>query len=148
MAWQTVAEGTNISELEALVADMELPKGTKIRVTMETPVPWAFDLAGAELVFNPFVPDGLDLIDVYGEGGKGVVDMEADPAWLVATLGFIRTHWVAIAIAGFLLPLIVSFIRVMVSVATAKSPLPAIAIIAGATVLGFILLRESRGRGP
>ena len=144
MAWQTVAEGASITELKQLVSDMELPKGSKVRVVMNTPVPWLFDVAGAELAFRPFIPDGLDLIDVYGEDDKGIVDMEADPAWLIAVLAFIKAHWLAIIIAGFVLTVIVSFIRVMVEVATASSVFPAIYIIIAAVIVVGILLSRRK----
>ena len=142
MAWQMVAEGVSIFELEQRVADMELPKGSKMRVIMDSPFWWVFDVAGAELVFRPFMPSGMDLIDVYGENGKGYVDMEADPAWLVATLAFIKAHWLAIIIAGFVLTAIVSFIRIMVEVVTAPSPIPAALILIGVVLLAMVATRK------
>lgn len=117
--WKTVAEGVSISDLELLVKDMWLPKGARIKVVMDTWAPWAFDVAGAELVFRPFIPDGLELIDVYGQGGRGIVEMEADPAWLIAILAFIKAHWLAITIAGLALYTIISFIRVLVKLPAA-----------------------------
>jgi len=142
MAWQMVAEGVSIFELEQRVADMELPKGSKMRVIMDSPFWWVFDVAGAELVFRPFMPSGMDLIDVYGENGKGYVDMEADPAWLVATLAFIKAHWLAIIIAGFVLTAIVSFIRIMVEVVTAPSPILAALILIGVVLLAMVATRK------
>ena len=114
MAWQTVAEGTSLDQLAQLVADMELPKGARVKVVMNTWAPWLFDMAGAELLFP--VPEGLDMVDVWGEGGKAYAELEADPAWLVATLAFIGRHWVGIIIAGFLISLLISFVVVMVKV--------------------------------
>ena len=143
--WQIVAEGVSLSDLEATVADMELTKGTQVRVVMDTWAPWVFDIAGAELVFKPFIPEGLDLIDVYGESGQGIVDMEADPAWLVATLAFIKAHWLAITIAGFILVAIISFIRVMIKLpAVAQIP---IWLILGAAAGVFALIYVS-GKMP
>ena len=143
--WRIVAEGVSLSDLEATVADMELTKGTQIRVVMDTWAPWAFDIAGAELVFKPFIPEGLDLVDVYGEGGQGIVDMEADPAWLVAMLAFIKAHWLAITIAGFILVAIISFIRVMIKLpAVAQIP---IWLILGAAAGVFALIYVS-GKMP
>ncbi len=145
MTWQVAAQGVSFSELAQTIADMELPKGTKMKVVMDTSVPWAFDMAGAELAFKPFVPDGMDLIDVYGEGGQGIVEMEADPAWLVATLVFIKAHWLAIAIAGFALALIVQFIRVMIEVpAWAQPP---IWLLVGAAAIVIILATRGQIRG-
>lgn len=143
--WIKVAEGPSLGELSPIVADMNLTKGTKIRVVMDTWMPWVFDVAGAELAFKPFVPDGLDLIDVYGEGGQGIVDMEADPAWLLASLAFIKLHWLAITIAGFVLWAIISFITVMVKVpAIAQIP---VALLIGAAV-GIVGLTILASRSP
>lgn len=144
MGWVTVAEGTSFSELQQQVADMNLPKGTKIRVLMDTNYSWLFDLAGAEWAVKPFVPDGVDLIDVYGEGGKGIVDMEADPIYLVPLLTSIA-RWGIITIAvGFILYTIVSFIRIMVWGPAAEG-IP-IALIAGLAIgiIGVLLLTRSR----
>ncbi len=143
--WLTVAEGVSLFDLEQTVAEMELTKGTKIRVVMDTWAPWLFDLAGAELVFNPFIPEGLDLIDVYGENGQGIVDMEADPAWLVATLAFMKVHWLAITIGAFTLALIISFITVLVKVPTAAQIPVALLVGAAIGVIGLIVLTTRRG---
>ncbi len=145
MSWKVAAEGVSFSELEQIIADMELPKGTKMRVVMDTSVPWVFDMAGVEWAFNPFVPDGMKLIDVYGENGQGIVEMEADPAWLVATLAFIKAHWLAIVIAGFALALIVQFIRVMIEVpAWAQPP---IWLLIGAAAIVLVLASRGQIRG-
>ena len=144
MAWMVVAEGTSISNLQQVVNEMELPKGTKVKVTMETWAPWAFDIAGAELIFQPFVPDGLDLIDVYGEGNQGIVDLEADPAWLVATLAFIKAHWLAITLSGLALATLITYIIVMINVpAIAQIP---VTLLVGAAVgiVGITLLAARR----
>ncbi len=143
--WQVVAEGTSIFDLESTIGQLELTKGMKVRVVMETPAPWIFDTAGAELVFKPFVPEGLDLIDVYGENGQGIVDMEADPAWLLAVLAFMKAHWLAITIAGFALAALISFITVMVKIpAAAQIP---VALIVGAAV-GIVVLTALAARSP
>ncbi|MBA7703874.1 hypothetical protein ES703_112671 [subsurface metagenome] len=116
--WQTVAEGASFAELRSLIEDMELPKGTKVKVVMDLKVPigWAFDAPGAEWLFRPLIPSGLELVDVYGGGSQGIVEMEADPVWLVALLAFIKAHWVSILIALFVLGVIIFFIRVMVEI--------------------------------
>lgn len=117
--WQTVAEGVNIGDLESKVGELRLPKGTRVKIVLDLKLPlgWAFDVAGAELIFKPFTPDGMDLIDVYGEGSTGIIEMEADPVWLLAALAFIKAHWLAIVIAGFVLTVIISFIIVLVKIA-------------------------------
>lgn len=149
--WQTVAEGISLSELAATVEDMELPKGTKMKMVMETPVSWAFSLAGAELAFRPFMPEGVTLEDVYGEEGQGIVDMEVDPAWLVPVLAFIGRHWLAITIAGFVLAAIITFVTVMIKL-PAGLKIPMSLIIGGAigvtvTIVGLaVLSRHSPGR--
>ncbi|GAJ23144.1 unnamed protein product, partial [marine sediment metagenome] len=52
--WQTVAEGASFAELRSLVGDMELPKGTRVKVVMDLKVPvgWAFDAPWAEWLFR------------------------------------------------------------------------------------------------
>ena len=130
--WIVAAEGTNLSNLKQIVNDMELPKGTKMRVVMDTSFPWLFDMAGAELAFKPFIPEGMDMVDVWGENGQGIVEMEADPAWLLAVLAFMKAHWLAITIAGVLLYAIIQFIQVVVK-------LPPIAQTATWVALGALL---------
>lgn len=151
--WQTVAEGTSLYNLSETIADMELTKGTKIKVVMDLkwPVAWAFDVAGAELIFKPFIPDGVDLIDVYGEGNKGIVDMEADPIWLGAFVLFIKTHWLAIAIALFTLGILISFITIAIKVpAIAQIPIwLVVGAIGGAVGILYLASRTpSRGGIP
>lgn len=139
--WQVVAEGTNIWDLQAVVADMELTKGSKLKVVMDLKLPlgWAFDVAGAELIFKPFVPAGMTLVDVYGEGSQGIVEMEADPAWLVAVLVFIKAHWLAITIAGLILTAIIASIIVLVKIAVAPAlPIAALAIGGGLALIGIL----------
>jgi len=146
MGWQTVAEGTSLNDLGEVVGDMELVKGTKIMVAMNTSTPWLFDAAGAELAFMPFIPDGVKLIDVYGEGNQGIVEMEADPIWLLVLLAFIKAHWLAIVIAGFAIWLLISFITIMVKV-PAIAQIPVFLIIgAAAGILGLFLLNTKKGK--
>jgi len=140
MGWKTVAEGTSISNLEQTIADMELRKGTRIRVVMDTWAPWVFDVAGAELVFRPFVPDGLDLVDVWGESGQGIVEMEADPAWLAAVIVFIKAHWLAITLAGLALATIISSISIIIKVPTVAQIPIWLLIGAAAGIVGLVIL--------
>jgi len=114
MPWEVVATGARIQDLELIIADRELAKGQKLKVEMESWVSWIFDLPGAELVFQPLMPEGVTLIDVYAERGKGIVDMEVDPAWLSAIISFIKTHWWAALLAGFVLGVIVTKIEVLI----------------------------------
>ena len=148
MAWVTVAEGKNLDDLEQLVGDMELKKGTRMRVVMNTSAEWLFDSFLAEPIFRTQVPDGMELIDVWGENGQGIVEMEADPAWLVAILAFIRANWLALVIAGFLIWLFVSFIIIMVNVpAVAQIPF-ALLIGSAIGIVGVLLLTRRKSKGP
>ena len=145
MSWVKVAEGTSLQNLQSTVADMHLPHGTQMKVILSAPgYEWLFDLAGMEQVFRPFTPDGWKILDVYGESGQGIVDMEADPAWLLATLAFIKAHWLAIVIAGIALSIIISLIVIYVNV-PAVAAIP-ITLIVGAAlgIIGLIIL----SRGP
>jgi len=143
--WKTVAEGTNITNLQQVVEDMYLPKGAQVKVVMDTWAPWAFDVAGAEWAFKPFVPDGLELIDVYGQRNSGIVEMEADPAWLVAVLVFIKAHWLAVTIAGLALYTIISFIRVMVQLPSAAQIPVWLILGAAAGIIGLAVI-SARGQ--
>lgn len=147
--WQVVAEGTNIWDLESTIGELELPKGSKIKVVMNLilPLGWAFDTAGAELIFKPFTPEGATLVDVYGEGSHGIVEMKADPVWLVAALAFIKAHWIAITIAGFVLTAIIATIIVLVKIAVAPALPTAAIVIGGGLALIGILAVIAKGRG-
>jgi len=146
MPWITAAEGTSLWDLEATIADMELPKGTRMKVIMDLKVPvgWAFDFIAAEWLMKPFVPDGMELIDVYGEGSQGIVEMEADPVWLAAAIAFIKAHWLALTIAGFTLAALISFIYIMIKIPVAAQIPVALLIGVAAGVVGLtILARKS-----
>lgn len=151
--WQVVAQGTNIWDLASTIGELELRKGSELRVIMDLNLPlgWAFDLAGAELIFKPFTPEGMTLVDVYGEGNVGIVEMKADPAWLLAILAFIKAHWVAIIIAGFVLTVIIAFITVLVKIAVAPAlPVAAIAIggaLAVIAILGLAAIAQEKRKG-
>ena len=144
--WQEVARGTNLSNLQLEVGDMELPKGTKMRVEMVCPgFDWLFDVAGAEWAFKSVVPDGMELIDVYGENGRGIVDMEADPAWLVAVWVFIKAHWIALTIAGVLIWTVVSLIIISIKF-PAVAAIP-ITLLVGVAI-GIVGLTLLASRSP
>lgn len=145
MAWQEVARGVNIWDLSATVADMDLPKGTEIKVVMDLklPIGFLFDTAVADWLGQRFVPDGTLFVDAYGEGSQGIIKLESDPVWLVALLAFIRAHWVALAIAGVLLTAAIAAIIVLVKVAVAPSlPIAAIAIVGGLVLVGLMISRR------
>ena len=144
MAWVKVAEGISLGDLEVAIADMELQKGDRLKIIMNTPAPWLFDVAGAEHIFKPFMPPGMDLVDVWGEGNQGIVEMEADPAWLVAVLLFMKAHWFSIIIAGFLLTAIITSIIVMAKIAQAPPlPISITALVVGGIVLIALIMSRS-----
>lgn len=92
--WVNVAEGSSFSSLSQLVGNQDLPKGTPVLVKMNVGAfAYAFDLPGAELAFQPFVPPGMDLRDVYGEGSYGYVKLESDPTSIGDMVSYIITFW-------------------------------------------------------
>lgn len=143
--WKTIAQGGSLDQLAATVGNFELKKGTKIRFEMNLnmPVAFLFDVAGAEHLFHI---DGVDINDVYGEGwSKAVIEAESDPVWLLALIAFIRAHWVALVIGGFILAALVSFIWVSADIAEIIPPLvdwTMWVVIGLAVVLGYQLLRK------
>lgn len=140
LRWVKAAQGTSPDKLRALIGDRELPKDTPVRWVLDFKVPGiarAMDLWGAESIFRPFVPDGLDLVDVYEKGGKGYVDMKADPAWLLAVVGFVKAHWLGIAIAGFLIATVVKLITMWIQVL--EVVFPWVLLIVGGLALAAIL---------
>lgn len=145
--WELVAEGP-LDNIQALIADRELPKGTRVRMVMDLalPVGSVFDAIGAEWAFSPFLPGGFDMVDVYGDGSsKGVVEMETDPAWLVAALTFIRAHWAAIIISTFVLGVIVVMARMFILVAgVVEDWLPIILAVGGIVLVLAIIGARSK----
>ena len=141
MAWETVAQGS-LTDLQSLVGDMELPKGTRVKVEFDLslPVGWAFDLPGAELAFRGMAPEGMGVVDVWGEGKKGYVEMEAAPAWLVAVLAFISANWLSIIIAGAVLSTLVYMARVSIQTPTPTGVFGALAPLALVGLVAFLAL--------
>lgn len=159
--FSTVAQGTSFDQLAQTVSDMNLPPGTEVRAEMSLkgPFEWIFDIAGAELAVSSFIPPGLELVDVWGADGKGFILMKvsgggisanaarmsgpaisAFPIALAATLAFIRSRWLSIIIAGFVLATIVSFIiiAVRVSTETPTAVLLVVALVAGALAISYL----------
>lgn len=117
MAWVTVAEGAALDKLTPVVSNFELRKGTPVRAVIDLKLPgfgYLFNLAGVEHIFQARMPEGLIVTDVYGEGNKAIVEMEADPVWLVAALAFFKAHWLAIMIGGLTLVALIAFMRIEV----------------------------------
>jgi len=141
--WIKVADGPSLSELSPIVADMNLTKGTRMKVVMNTWMPWVFDLAGAEWAFAGSVPEGMELIDVYGENGQGIVELEADPVWLAAAVLFVKVHWVALLIGvagGFILGTIVTSVAIFILKTPALAQIPVWLIIGAVGAVGLVLL--------
>ena len=147
MAWVVAAEGASLSDLKQVIADRDLVKGTKIRAEINV-IPgfgWLFDVAGAELAFLPFIPSGVDLIDVRGEGNKGIIDMEADPIMLAPLVAFIAANWLRIAIAGVVIATVVLSIKLLIAIEeTLEEFLPFLLIVG--LVIGGLWLVGSRER--
>ncbi len=118
MAWRLLAESDSIDTLgDDVIEDMELPKGTRVRITMDLilPVGYFFDLPGAEYIFRPIMPEGVDLIDVHSKGAWGVVvEGEVDPAWLIPLLTSVK-FWAGVSLLAIgisiALGIIVSWVR-------------------------------------
>lgn len=102
MAWRLLSQSDSIQTLgDDVIEDMELPEGTRVRVTMNfiMPIGYLFDLPGAEYIFRPMMPEGIDLIDVHSNGAwSAIIEGLVDPAWLIAALAFIKVHWLAISL--------------------------------------------------
>lgn len=146
MPWRKVAEGTSFEDLEALVADRELAKGDRLRVVMDTrlPIAWAFDIA-PNWMFP--APEGMSVVDIWGEGTRtGMVEMEADPAWFLAILTFLKAHWLAIVIGGAILGLVITSIIILAWIITAivEGGKMLLALTAAAAGVGMIILAGRR----
>lgn len=149
MAWRVVAEGRNFADLRARVANMEFGKGTRLRMVMEGPPGFgpACDITPNWLV--P-APEGTEVIDVWGEGaGTGIIELEADPVWLVAVLTFVKVHWVALLIGGavgFVLGMVLTKLELLANI-------PGAIVGAGIIVLVLVALAvlsrfQAKGGSP
>lgn len=148
-----IATADSFEELAEIMPNLGIPKGKRVRVVMQlnAPVAPAFDLPGAELIFEAVMPEGLTLVDVWGEGwSTAVVEMEADPAWLVPIGSYLAIHWVALALAAIGLVILgVLIAGVAITVTGVIERLPpwgwvAIGSIAIITVGGVIYLLTRR----
>ena len=152
----TVAEAGSFEELEGLMPDLDVPKGGRIRITMELnqPVAPAFDLAGAEWLFEDVMPEGLDLIDVHGEGLTTVViEGEADPVRLAMIPAFLVSHWLGLSLAvmgiaatlGFLLLAIKVDVNKLVEAAPSVTKWLAIGAVGAAAIGVLAVVSKKRG---
>jgi len=118
MAWKFLAASDSFETFgDDVTEDMELPKGTPIRITMKfyLPIGYFFNLPGAEYLFRPVMPEGVDLVDVRANGAWGaIVEGVADPVWLIPLLTSIK-FWAGISLfaigVAFALGVITSWIR-------------------------------------
>lgn len=114
MAWRTLAQGNTLEEFQGSSPPVsELPKGTKLRLTLEMPwyapiAPLA-DLWGAEWVAQRMLEEGVIVEDVEGIGlNTIVVHMRAaSPVvpiiWaIVAIIGLITIAIIVIKLEGLL----------------------------------------------
>lgn len=147
--WLKVAEGTQFWNLKQTVEDMDLPKGTKVRIVMDVNgFDHIFDMAGAELFFKPFVPDEMKLVDVWGENGQGIVELEAEGVWITAVIAGLPV-WSWIVIAGLTLAVIIAYIVILVKVPVLAAFPAGLLIGAAVAIVGLtILASRATTRGP
>lgn len=117
-------------ETAGAVPNVGLVEGSPFHVELHLslPVAFAFDAPGAELIFRPFTPPGLELVDVSGSGfwdvnieyivkDAGAFGQEAPPGTapaafvpLVAIGAFMAAHWVGILLATIGISLSLGFL--------------------------------------
>lgn len=130
MSWQVIAEGNSFDELRAVVEDMELPKGTPVEARLKLKFPFGFYFDGAwaerEIKEKGYVPEGMILKDVYGEGAwEAVISLEADPpVFILALVNFLAKNWGKIIIVGLLFAALVSAIKLVAWIAEKIPRLP------------------------
>jgi hypothetical protein len=80
-----------------------LNSGDKVRFVMQlnTPVAPAFNLAGAELIFDAVMPPGLILDDVRGDGWNTVIiDAHATSPQFAAVGAWLLANWVWVTLGA------------------------------------------------
>jgi len=146
--WINLAEGTSFSSLDQLVKDQKLPTGTPVLVKMNVgALASAFDLWGAEAAFSPFIPAGMVLQDVYGEGSYGYVRMRAGSSTGISDmLSYIVRFWGDVIISG--VKLIYNVIRIVISAfMDMATEFIWKAIVWPAVLVGGILILLKLGKG-
>jgi len=141
-----VARAKNFDELVEVIPDITLPKGDPLRIVLELnlPVAKAFDLPGAELIFEPVMPEGLILEDVYGVGAwKVVIDCRVDPVGLPAVAAWLAANWKILALLAIGIPvalgLLVASVAILVLAIRAPEVFLGIFIGVGAVATAFLL---------
>jgi len=143
MAWKVLAEG-NLSEFQAAEPEIsELPKGTRIKLEIDTgmwPIAPLADLWGAEWVAQRIYNEtGAEIIDVEGVGwNKIIVWMRGSPVPVIPLIYVIAA---VIIIAG--LAYIVHEIRLSIEAAPIGVPLLLGSLAAGGLLLYALKRRAS-----
>lgn len=148
LRWVKVAQGTSPDKLRALIGDRELPRDTLVKWELDFKIPGIarlLDLWGAEAIFRPFVPPGLELVDVCERGGKGIVDMKVSGTWLLAIVAFVKAHWLAIVIGGFLITLAVRLITMFIQIIEQVFPW-VLLVVGGVLLFSFLRPEPTRKR--
>lgn len=140
--YKEVATVTSIPDLKNVITNYHLQSGDRLRLKMDviSPFGYLFNLTGAELAFNPLMPDHINLIDVWGEGDSGYIEMEATSPWLGPVLAFMGEHWMGVVVAGVVIALIIVAISISIKIAQADANLTTGLVIAGAVALGVVYI--------
>ncbi len=146
--YQKVATVTSLASLKNVITNYHLQAGDRVRLKIDviSPFGYIFNVAGAEAVFGPLMPDHMNLIDVWGEGDTGYVEMQATSPPLAAVLTFIGNNWLNIILAGVALSAIIVLITVTLKTVAGVSSLPNL-VVAGAAVLALIFIIKERRKG-
>jgi len=146
--YQKVATVTSLASLKNVITDYHLQAGDRVHLKIDviSPMGYVFNVAGAENVFRPLMPDHMTLIDVWGEGDSGYVEMQATSPPLAAVLTFIGNNWLNIILAGVALSAIIVLITVTLKTVAGVASLPNL-VVAGAALLALIFIIKERRKG-
>jgi len=140
--WTVIAQGS-LEEFQAAQPEIgELPKGTKLKLEIDTspwPVAPLADLWGAEWVAERVLNEaGAEIVDVEGVSWtKIIVWMKADPAWVMPLIYTIAAILVTAGLAY-----IVHEIKLSFEKAPLGMSLLSIAAIASGAFLIYALVRR------
>jgi hypothetical protein len=147
--YQQIAVVTNLASLKNVFTNIQLQSGDRVRLKIDviSPFGYLFNLAGAELAFSPLMPDHMNLVDVWGEGNSGYIEMEATSPPLAAVLGFIADNWLGVAIAGVVLGTILIAISVSIKIGQADPNFTVGMVAAAAVAVGAIFIPSEKNSG-
>lgn len=114
-----IAEANSLLELKRILPNLVIPKGERVRFVFDlnVPVAPAFDLAGAENSFRSLMPEGLSLIDVWGEGWyTAIIEAESDPITLAAIGAFLLKHWKLLSLLAIGITTVLGFLFLSISI--------------------------------